>query len=145
VDVNRSTQITNPVQERTSGHVSQYGGSTPGYNACYEVSLGDTLVASNQWSCVALTYDGEFIRSYYHGRFDGVDPHPPPPYKMGNPYYAPHGIFDGGADGADLTVSAVSVSGKMGNWFEGQLGGLAVYSRALTPEELLRLAKPTLP
>ncbi|HMO49546.1 MAG TPA: IPT/TIG domain-containing protein [Kiritimatiellia bacterium] len=139
-----NTQNTQWREERVSGHISQYGGPTPGQSYCYEVSLGDTPVPTNQWVCVAMTYDGVFARSWYNGAFDGENPLPARPYRMGNPYYAPLGIFDGGEDGADFTVGAVHWSGNMGSYFKGELGGLAVYNRALTAEEIYRLALPAL-
>lgn len=148
-NVHWSTQMTvgANVHDRVSGHVSQYGGPTPGYPYCYEVSLGETVVAKNPnlWVCVALTYDGKFIRSYYNGHFDGANPTPNLPYNMGNPYYAPLGIFDGGSNGADFTVGANSVLGSPNNALMGVMGGLAIYNRALKEGELLRLAKPVLP
>jgi len=149
INVNWNTQLPVGVTlyNRVSGHVSQYGGPTPGYPYCYEVSIGDTGVAQNgsTWACVALTYDRQFIRSYYNGHFDGANPNPDTPYDMANPYYLPLGIFDGGTDGADFTVGANSVSGSPNNAFIGVIGGVAVYNRALTEQELLQLAKPVLP
>jgi hypothetical protein len=139
-----NTQITGNVSHRVSGHVSQRGGPTPGYSYCYEVSLGDTVVPQNQWMCVALSYDGRFIRSFYNGRFDGANPSPNPPYNMGNPYHLPLGIHDGGNSGGDFTVGGVPRSGtgnNFGNYFNGVLGGVAVFNRALNEEEMLRLAR----
>ena len=56
-----------------------------------------------------------------------------------NPYAYPGGLFDGGLDGADFTVAAVHRSNTMGNWFTGVLGGLAVYDRALSDDEMWSL------
>ena len=50
------------------------------------------------------------------------------------------GLFDGGYLGSDFTVGAVNRSGEMGNFFVGQIGGLAVYDRALTKEEMRYLS-----
>ncbi len=46
------------------------------------------------------------------------------------------GLHDGGATGSDFTVVGVDRSGCMGNFFKGQLAGLAVYRRAFTPAEM---------
>jgi hypothetical protein len=59
------------------------------------------------------------------------------------PVFLRGGLFDGGPDGSDFTVGGVSRSGEMGNWFQGQIGGLAVYSRALSASEMHHLASAT--
>jgi hypothetical protein len=56
-----------------------------------------------------------------------------------NPYFYDEGLYDGGAEGSDFTVAAVHRSGVMGNFFAGLLGGLAVFNRALTEDELASL------
>ncbi|WP_391572362.1 hypothetical protein [Cohnella sp.] len=48
-------------------------------------------------------------------------------------------MFDGGPTGADFTVGAVDRSGEMGNFYAGQLGGLAVFNRALNEREIAEL------
>jgi hypothetical protein len=53
-------------------------------------------------------------------------------YKQ-NPYYFPYGM---GNNGSDFTVGAVLLKRGMGNFFKGQIGGLAVYNRALTDAEM---------
>jgi hypothetical protein len=45
------------------------------------------------------------------------------------------GLFDGGEDGSDFTVGAVHRLGEMGNNFVGQIGGIAVFDRALSDDE----------
>ncbi|MBT62118.1 MAG: hypothetical protein CML13_02795, partial [Puniceicoccaceae bacterium] len=52
------------------------------------------------------------------------------------PYSMAGGLHDGGAAGSDFTVVGVDRSGCMGNFFKGQLAGLAVYRRAFTPAEM---------
>jgi hypothetical protein len=46
-----------------------------------------------------------------------------------------------GNNGSDFTVGAVLLKRGMGNFFKGQIGGLAVFNRALSPKELKNLAK----
>jgi hypothetical protein len=53
-----------------------------------------------------------------------------------NPYYFPDGM---GNNGSDFTVGAVLLKKGMGNFFKGQIGGLAVFNRALTDEEMKSL------
>ena len=49
----------------------------------------------------------------------------------------PWRFHDGmGNNGSDFPVGAVLRKSGMGNFFKGQIGGLAVFSRALTEEEL---------
>ena len=59
----------------------------------------------------------------------------------GNPYEYPGGLLDGGENGSDFTVGAVHRSGEMGNWYVGLIGGLAVFNRALSDEEMAYLAE----
>ena len=42
-----------------------------------------------------------------------------------------------GNNGSDFTVGAVLLKAGMGNFFKGQIGGLAVFNRALTDEEMI--------
>lgn len=122
--------------EKVSGHVSGTGGVSPGQPWCYEVSLGTTPVPWDEWVCVGMTYDGENIRSYFNGKFDAAE--------GWNPYRQPDGIFDGGPDGADFVVGHSDVKRKANNQLVAILGGVAVFDRALTNDEMLALAKPVL-
>jgi len=96
---------------------------------------------------VAFTYDGQHIRSYLNGEFGNREPelidHTKgfPGYSEGithskNPYFYPDGM---GNNGSDFTVGAVLLARGMGNYFRGQIGGLAVFDRALSGEEIRRL------
>ena len=84
------------------------------------------------------------VRSYLDGRLDS---HP-----TRNPYHYAAGIHRGGESGASaFTVGAVSLpdirlghprfdpSTTMGNTFAGLIGGLAVFSRALSDDEIARM------
>lgn len=117
--------------EQACGHVSATGAPTPGYKYCMEAAMGATPVDYGVWRQVAFTFDGVWARIYVDGKLD---------YRPGlNPYYWPHAINDGGADGSDFTVGAVYRGGTMGNWFTGRLGGLAVYREALSAEAVAGL------
>ncbi|RYY26591.1 MAG: LamG domain-containing protein [Chitinophagaceae bacterium] len=114
--------------DQVCGHISGVGGPTPGEKWCVDVSIGQTAVLYDEWSFVAFTYDGKSIRSYLNGEFDKRD-------HM-NPYSYPEGIFDAGENGSDFTVGAVHRGGEMGNYFVGDLGGLAIFDRALSAGEI---------
>jgi sugar lactone lactonase YvrE len=119
--------------EQVCGHISGVGGPTPGEKWCVDVAIGQTPVQFDEWTYVAMTYDGQQIKSYRNGQFDGR--------ANRNPYPYAEGIFDGGEDGADFTVGAVHRLGKIGNDFVGQLGGLAVFDRALSADEIQQIHK----
>jgi|GEM_PF-120920 len=114
--------------DQVCGHISGVGGPTPGERWCVDVSIGRSPVLFDEWTFVAMTYDGREIRSYRNGAFDGR--------PRRNPYAYPEGIFDGGDDGSDFTVGAVDRLGSIGNDYVGQLGGLAIFDRALTADEI---------
>jgi len=118
-------------KSQVCGHISGVGGPTPGEKWCVDVSIGQTPVRYDEWTFVALTYDGHLIKSYRNGQFDARTDRNPYPYE--------EGIFDGGDDGADFTVGAVHRGGNIGNDFVGQLGGLAIFDRALSDEEIARI------
>ena len=63
----------------------------------------------------------------------GFEGYPEGLRQVKNPYYFPDGIGD---NGSDFTVGAVFVNKRIGNFFKGEIGGLAVYDRALTAEEV---------
>jgi hypothetical protein len=129
----RSDTFTrDPSRDRVHGHVSAVGGPTPGNAVCVTYSSGGTQVPLGQWRAVAMTYDGKFSRAYVDGRLDASDKYNPFPYDQG--------LFDGGPDGADFTVGSVSVKGKPSNFYAGLIGGVAVFDRALTDDEVRALS-----
>lgn len=115
------------------GHVSSVGGPTPGEKWCMDASIGQNPVPFGEWAAVAFTYDGRDVRSYLNGELDTREDR--------NPYHYPEGLFNAGPEGADFTVGAVHRSGEMGNFFAGQLGGLAVFNRALSAQEIKKLSQ----
>jgi hypothetical protein len=125
--------------DNVAGHVSATGGPTPGYPWCMDAAIGAGYLTYFDWHCVAFTYDGNYVRAWLDGQLET---------RVGfNPFAYPHGIYDGGASGADFTVGAVHRGGEMGNWFVGRLGGLAVFSRDLGSKEMAELTSllPTWP
>lgn len=121
-----------PLANRIHGHVSAIGGPTPGNAFCITYSSGTTEIPLREWRCLAMTYDGKASRVYVDGRLDAMEQYNPFPY--------PDGLFEGGPDGADFTVGAVHRSNEWGNFFGGQIGGLAVFRRALGEAEMQALA-----
>jgi hypothetical protein len=129
-------------RDQVGGHISNLGGPTPGDPFCLDAGIGSTPVPLDVWQCCAFTYDGQYIRAYLNGKFD--------PRGARNPYHYPSGIFDGGKDGSNFTVGAVARPEDVnapwpdvpfiGNWFYGLLGGLAVYNRALSDEDIKQLS-----
>lgn len=120
-----------PVKDRLHGHVSAVGGGTPGNKFCITYSSGGTAVPFGEWQCVAMSYDGKASRVFLNGKLDS--------WELRNPFPYEEGIFDGGAEGSDFTVGGVHRGGSWGNFFGGKIGGLAVFKRALTEDEMLRL------
>lgn len=114
--------------DQVGGHVSAEGGPTPGHPWCMTTAIGATPLVKEQWYALAFTYDGSYSKVYVDGVLDKRE--------IYNPYLYDKGLFDGGLTGADFTVGAVNRSGEMGNFYEGLLGGLAVFHKALTDEEI---------
>jgi len=115
-------------EQQVCGHVSSVGGPTPGQRWCMDACIGATPVPFDQWQCIAFTYDGQYACSYLNGKLDSRE--------VFNPYFYDEGICDGGECGSDFTVGAVYRLGEMGNWYVGLLGGVAVFDRVLTEEEM---------
>ena len=128
------------------GYVSDSGGATAGKPFSFSYATGGTYIEKDTWYMIAYTYDHEALRVYVNGELD----------RNGNcnPFYWDKPIHDGGKHGADFTVAQRSVpswpdypKGEPGNkvGFGGVLGGLAVYKRALSTEEIKKLYASTLP
>lgn len=121
------------LHDRICGHLSNVGGPSPGYKYCTDGAMGATEIAHDEWCVVAMSYDGQAGYAWLNGTLD---------VRPGlNPYPMAGGLHDGGPNGSDFTVGAVDRSGEIGNFFTGHIAGLAVYKRALTPSEMLALAR----
>lgn len=132
--------------DQVCGHISKTGKPTPPFPYSIDYSASAQTIPNNEWVSVAFTYDGTYIKSYLGGVFESREPELILNTKgfegsldgliqSKNPYYFPYGIGD---NGSDFTVGSVFVSGKMGNFFKGEIGGLAVFDRALTDKEMLK-------
>lgn len=118
-----------PTKDEVHGHVSDVGGPTEGKPFCITYSSSGTKVPLKEWTLVAMTFDGKASRVYVNGKFSAEEGY--------NPYPLEGGIFDGDAE---FTVGAVDRGGEIGNYLNGEIDELAIYSRALTEGELQKLA-----
>lgn len=132
-------------KNQVCGHISKTGKPTPPFPYSIDYAASKQEVPANTWVCVAFTYDGSCIRSYLNGRFEAREPeliehtkgfegYPDGITQSKNPWLFNEGI---GNNGSDFTVGAVLLKSGMGNYFKGQIGGLAVFNRALSAEELI--------
>lgn len=131
------------------GHISRNGSPTPPFPYSIDYSASPQQVPLNEWVCVAFTYDGEYIKSYFNGVFQARQPEliqrtagflPDQPngiIQIKNPYYYPDGM---GNNGSDFTIGAVQLKTGMGNFFKGNIGGVAVFNVALNDADMKRLA-----
>lgn len=134
--------------DQVCGHISKTGKPTPPFPYSIDYSASKQVVVKNQWQCVSFTYDGEWIKSYLNGNFQsrepelidhtkGFDGYPEGLIQSKNPYYFPDGM---GNNGSDFTVGAVLLKSGMGNFYHGLIGGLAVFNRTLTENEIKELS-----
>ena len=131
------------------GHISKKGGPTPPFPYSIDYSASPQKVIQGEWTCVAFTYDGEAIKSYYNGVFKSREPElikrtagflkdqPNGLTQIKNPYQFTDGM---GNNGSDFTVGAVQLKKGMGNFFKGKIGGIAIFDRALSETEMAKLA-----
>lgn len=150
-------------------HISSEGGVTrradgSAFPWCADYAATRSQVPEEKWCTLTFTYDSKYIRAYINGTFEErpLDPAKDKrndPYftqegpdgkdRGMNPYYHGKGIFrydpnlhakskpDGGAD---FTVGArYAVGSYFKEATKGRFGGLAVFNRALTDEEVLKL------
>lgn len=138
-------------KNQVCGHISKTGKPTPPFPYSIDYSASKQEVPSNEWCNIGFTYDGEYIKSYFNGVFEpreeelimnttGFDGYPNGLVQSKNPYKFIDGIGD---NGSDFTVGAVFVNGKMGNFYKGLIGGLLIFSRALTEDEMRKISTYT--
>jgi len=121
-------------------YMSIEGGNTPGNFACFSYATGATRLEKNTWYFLAATYDQQSLKAYVNGKLDALE--------YCNPFvYSGKPIFDGGDHGADFTVAQRAIPDWKGypgtpyekQGFSGQIGGLAVYDRALSAEQVAKV------
>jgi len=139
------TYKRSPAKHQVMGYLSPYGGATPEHPFAFDYATGKTFLEKDQWYMIAYTYDAEWIKVYVNGKLDVNENF--------NPFYYKGPIFDGGSNGADFTVAQrdhpkwpTYPNGvpEYEEGFDGKLGGLAVYDRALTANELEALYNATM-
>ena len=124
-------------------------------------ALGSASLDSDVWQMVAMTFDGKAIRAFVNGSLDYRPPHRLHP--VGDPCNetwqnpAPVSTWSdrtswgpGGDPAAPQNHTTFAVGGQrgaegagLGHPWDGLLGGLAVYDRALEEEELQAMAANT--
>ncbi|MDP8245423.1 MAG: hypothetical protein P9L94_15165 [Candidatus Hinthialibacter antarcticus] len=147
-------------------HISSEGGVTQRADGskfpwCVDYAVNTSKVETDKWISVGFTYDGEFIKAYYNGVFEPRKLNPKAdrrsdPYftteglngadRGMNPYYHGRGIFQYDPDKkydppkmapSDFTVGArYAVGSFTKEAMQGTIGGLAVFHRALSDEEM---------
>ncbi len=149
-------------------HISSEGGFTrradgTGLPWCADYAASRSEVPERQWVTLGFTYDGQWIRAYFNGvmeerPLDAVKDKRTDPYfttegpdggpRGMNPYFHGRGIFryDPAQHAktkiapSDFTVGArYAVGNMLGEALKGRIGGLAVFNRALTDAEMLKL------
>ncbi|MBX3743030.1 MAG: hypothetical protein KF712_18745 [Akkermansiaceae bacterium] len=155
--------------KRLVPHISSEGGVTrradgSAFPWCADYAVNQSEIPVGKWVTLGSTYDGKYVRAYFNGVMEprGLDPvkdrrNDPYFIKEGpdgkdrgmNPYYHGRGIFTYDAEkhaatkpdgAADFTVGACyAVGHKVGNPLIGLVGGIAVFNRALTDEEMKAL------
>lgn len=150
-------------------HISSEGGVTrradgSAFPWCCDYAASKSEVPEDEWCTLGFTYDGKYIAAYINGVLEErpldakkdkrTDPYftqegPNGGDRGMNPYYHGRGIFtydqekhaktkpDGGAD---FTVGArYAVGSFFRESTKGRFGGLAVFDRGLTKEEMKKL------
>jgi len=154
-------------------HVSATGGASRRADGttlpwCVDYAATESKVELNKWVSIGFTYDGKWIRAYYNGRFERRELQPKEDRRTDryftregpdggdrgmNPYYQPDGIYcydpedEAKRDeGAPFTVGGRQALGKeVAETFKGSFGGLAVFNRALSDEQMLAIHEAVLP
>lgn len=149
-------------------HISSEGGVTrradgSAFPWCADYAATRLEVPEERWCTLGFTYDGEFIRAFIDGVLDRRELEavkdkrndryftkegPGGKDRGMNPYYHGRGIFaydpvkhaQTKIGGSDFTVGArMAVGSMLREATIGRFGGLAVFARALSEAEMLRL------
>ncbi|MBC8125843.1 MAG: hypothetical protein H8M99_01665 [Gloeobacteraceae cyanobacterium ES-bin-144] len=150
-------------------HISSEGGVTYRKDGsklpwCVDYAVSVSDVPTETWCTLGFTYDSKFIRSYVNGvceinvlnpvKHKRNDPYfttegPDGKDRGLNPYYHGRGIFTYDPalhsqtkpqGGSDFTVGArFAVGSMLKEATIGKFGGLAVFKRALTDAEMMKL------
>lgn len=151
-------------------HISSEGGVTrradgSAFPWCADYAASRSQVPEKTWCTLGFTYDSKYIRAYLNGVCEkrALDPErdrrtdryftqegPNGGDRGMNPYYHGRGIFcydpekhaETKTGGSDFTVGArYAVGSFTREATTGRFGGLAVFNRALTEEQMMELHK----
>lgn len=129
------------------GHISKTGGASPSLPYSRDLSASQSPVELGRWAVVAMTYDGAQIKSYYDCRWEPRPTYtePGPPNGEGltyskNPYLFADGL-NASVKLSDFSVGANRLTSIWTNYTTGKIGGLAVFKRALSQAELMRVQR----
>jgi hypothetical protein len=132
--------------DRVCGHISQTGEPTPGYPFAREYSATRRRVqTSTDYRFIGMTYDGAQIVSLLDGIPDSYPTYTDPvgiTYSK-NPFLIADGLNDHSV--SDFTVGAVKLTAGFSNFLQGNIGGLAVFKKALTNYEIMWLNRQLQP
>ena len=149
-------------------HISSEGGVTrradgSAFPWCADYAATAREVPESQWCTLGFTYDGAYIRAFIDGVLDRraldavkdkrtdryfTNEGPGGKDRGMNPYFHGRGIFcydpakhtGSKIDGSDFTVGArMAVGSMLREATKGRFGGLAVFNRALSDDEMRRL------
>ncbi|HEU5141379.1 MAG TPA: hypothetical protein VFT51_15505 [Bacillales bacterium] len=130
---------------RVCGHVSKTGGASPNLPYSRDYSACGAVIGKDIDRCIGFTYDGCEVKSYVDGIADIRSTYTEPDAPNGegltyskNPYFFDLGL-NRTTSVSDFTVGAVKLTPGMGNFFDGVISGLAVFRRALTPDEMMTM------
>ena len=123
-----------------AAHISSRGGPTPGHEFCFAAACDPQPLPSEDWHCVSNVYDGTHINAYVNGSLAKNGRLNPFPCTAGSG--CEHGIYspeaaNRTAEGAEFGVGVAMSFGY--NQYTGLLGGLAVFSQALTQAQVAQV------
>jgi hypothetical protein len=102
-------------------HAEGEGNAPVGYvqnsEGSFEVEAGDDPIPPHVWSHLAMTYDGQKLRYYVNGEFEGSD-------DSGDPGISENPLFIGGDNGGEEDA------------FKGLIDEVRIYSRVLYEDEV---------
>ncbi|MCB0852973.1 MAG: LamG domain-containing protein, partial [Bacteroidetes bacterium] len=61
-------------RDQVCGHISKSGKPTPPFPYSIDYSASQQKVLLNEWTCIAFTYDSQWIKSYLNGEFRVREP-----------------------------------------------------------------------
>lgn len=137
-------------KDRVAGHLSQTGAASAGLPYSRDACASARMIEPESARMIGFSYDGHDGIAYLDGIADRR-PHfvdPPAPFGQGleyakNPYVFPDGLNRRAV--SDFTVGAVLLSRGLGNFFGGEIGGVAIYDRVLSPAEIMDIHLRTKP